>query len=177
MANYANQIDRDPPMASDGNSLLDYLAYLKEQINFLFHNWTKTARDAKAAVDAIVSAGTIKRLTTNTVLFSNNIAYGRARVPAASLVSNNGTQVGTSGIYMYKIKLTSSATNMMSTPVERPIEVCSLYSNALQESIPASMRAEGSSGAWREHYITFYYPASTLSGTFCVDYIVTLTTP
>lgn len=172
--NLAKYIDKDPPMASDGKSLLDYLAYLKEQINFLFHNWSRSIRETKATVDEMVSNGTIQQLGNNTVILSNGLTIAKGRNDSASLVSTSGTQIGTSGLYRYEIKLTSSATNFISTPQERPVEMADVYSNSLGVSIPASCRAEGTAGAWTTHRVTFYWPASTLSGTFAVERIIVL---
>lgn len=39
--NNAKYIDKDPPISPDDQSVIDYLAYLKERINFLFHNMSK----------------------------------------------------------------------------------------------------------------------------------------
>lgn len=39
--NPARYIDKDPPLQANEQDLLNYLAYLKEQINFLFRNWSR----------------------------------------------------------------------------------------------------------------------------------------
>lgn len=39
--NLTKYIDKDPPINQDDQSVVDYLAYMKERINFLFHNMSK----------------------------------------------------------------------------------------------------------------------------------------
>ena len=51
--NNAKYIDKDPPISPDDQSVIDYLAYLKERINFLFRNWSRTVRAVEENVNVI----------------------------------------------------------------------------------------------------------------------------
>ena len=151
-------LDREPPSAGDpdlSQKILDYLAYLKERINFALHNITKN--------------GYIGHLDSTTVAFSNGLRFSRGRITKAP-DSSSGTAVGDWYKYTVTYSLADSLWPRAST---RPVVTGDVWVNG--ESYPASFRITGSAGAWENLVATFYIPDSTVTGNAQVEYIASYT--
>lgn len=88
--NFTKYIDKDPPLEADQKSTTDYLAYLKEQINFLFHNWTRRFTSDTNRISSVETAVSPlmngrAQLTDEGMSFKNSSGTQTASYPATGL--------------------------------------------------------------------------------------------